>query len=49
MVESVKDNRDKHNKTFNNGSNDQAKNISRMKAKKLLENFDFNKLFIRRP
>jgi hypothetical protein len=45
MYETAKEDKDKHNKTFNNGSKDQSKNVSRAKAKKILENFDFNKLF----
>ena len=49
MVESVKEDKDKHNKTFNNGSKDQHNNVSKAKAKKILENFDFSKLFVKRP
>jgi hypothetical protein len=45
MLETAKEDKDKQNKTFNNGSKDQNKNVSRAKAKKILENFDFNKLF----
>jgi hypothetical protein len=45
MLETANEDKEKQNKTFNNGSQDQNKNVSRAKAKKILENFDFNKLF----
>ena len=48
MKETAKEDKDHHNKTFNNGSKDQHNNVSRAKAKKILENFDFNKLFSKR-
>eukprot|EP00347_Sterkiella_histriomuscorum_P006969 403350750 len=56
MQESQKEDKDKINKTFNTGSTSakpaKAPKItadSQQKAKKLLQNFDFNKLFNKRP
>lgn len=44
MVDSAREGKQKsHNKTFNNGSKDTKAN--KAKTKKILQNFDFTKLF----